>query len=342
MTERTALSALAALERPAATARDLIPRFHMSRQAANLTLSRLARKGWLRRLRRGAYAIVPLSSASAMPVVEDPLAVAMELYAPCYISGWTAAQHWGLTEQIHNSVVVYSVKPQRQSGQQIGGVAYRIRRIPGNTIFGTIKVWSGTVAVQMATVHRTVIDVLDAPEMGGGGRQTLDIMRAYWRRAEADPEALLDRVEAVAGVADPLDGRDRHAVDRDDRPQAGVDRAAHDTRAGAVPLRQHHRAGAATTLAAAELRTGKPARPQVIDEQERRIRVLERDARPVDEEDDLGARRVGRRHGRRAGAFGTDCHRATPLWLLFQRFTMPRLSASSVMPRSRGPHDRSR
>ena len=192
VTERTALSALAALERPAVTARDLIPRFHMSRQAANLTLSRLARKGWLRRLRRGAYAIVPLSSASAMPVVEDPLAVAMELYAPCYISGWTAAQHWGLTEQIHNSVVVYSVKPQRQSGQQIGGVAYRIRRIPGNTIFGTIKVWSGTVAVQMATVHRTVIDVLDAPEMGGGGRQTLDIMRAYWRRAEADPEALLD------------------------------------------------------------------------------------------------------------------------------------------------------
>ena len=39
---------------------------------------------------------------------------------------------------------------------------------------------------------QVVIDVLDAPEVGGGGRQTLDIVRAYWRRADADPQALLD------------------------------------------------------------------------------------------------------------------------------------------------------
>lgn len=191
-TERSVLSALAALERPTVTADDVVQRFGGSRQAVNLTLSRLARKGWLRRLRRGAYAVVPLSSASGQPVVEDPLAVAMALYAPCYISGWTAAQHWELTEQIFNAVVVYSAKPERRSSQEVGGVHYRIRRVPEDAIFGTMKVWSGTVAVQIATMHRTLIDVLDAPEMGGGGRQTLDIVRAYWRRAGADPEALLD------------------------------------------------------------------------------------------------------------------------------------------------------
>lgn len=190
--ERTVLSALAALERPTLTAEDVVHRLGVSRPAANLTLSRLARKGWLRRLRRGAYTVVPLSSVSRQPVVEDPLAVAMALYAPCYISGWTAAQHWELTEQIFNAVVVYSAKPQRRSSQQLGGVSYRIRRVPENAIFGTTKVWSGTVAVQMATAHRTVIDVLDAPEMGGGGRQTVDIVRAYWRRADADREALLE------------------------------------------------------------------------------------------------------------------------------------------------------
>ena len=170
---------------------DVVRRFGVSGQSANLTLSRLARKGWLRRLRRGAYAVVPLSSASGQPVVEDPLAVAMALYAPCYISGWTAAQHWELTEQIFNAVMIYSAKPQRRSSQEVGGVSYRIRRVPKNAIFGITKLWSGTVAVQIATVHRTVIDLLDAPESGGGGRQTLDIVRAYWRRADADPEALL-------------------------------------------------------------------------------------------------------------------------------------------------------
>ena len=190
-TERAVLTALAALERPAVTAADVVRR-GLGRQAANLALSRLAQKGWLRRLRRGSYAVVPLSSASGQPVVEDPLAVAMHLYAPCFISGWTAAQHWELTEQIYNAIAVYSARPQRRSSHQVGGVTYRVRRVPKESIFGTTKVWSGTVAVLMATVHRTVIDVLDAPEMGGGGRQTLDIVRAYWRRKDAAPDVLFD------------------------------------------------------------------------------------------------------------------------------------------------------
>ncbi|MEK6767562.1 MAG: type IV toxin-antitoxin system AbiEi family antitoxin domain-containing protein, partial [Gemmatimonadota bacterium] len=61
-TERGALSALAALEQPTVTADDLIRVRGVERGAANLLLSRLARKGWLHRLRRGVYAIVPLSS----------------------------------------------------------------------------------------------------------------------------------------------------------------------------------------------------------------------------------------------------------------------------------------
>lgn len=190
--ERAILSTLTALERPTLTVGDIENQLGLSRQAINLTLSRLARKGWLRRLRRGTYALVPLSSTSGKAIVEDPLAMAMQLFAPCYISGWSAAQHWELTEQIFNTVVVYSATPQRRSDQDIGGINYVVRRVPEKAIFGTTNVWSGTVAVRMASVHRTVIDVLDAPEMGGGGRQTLDIVRAYWRRPDVDPEALLD------------------------------------------------------------------------------------------------------------------------------------------------------
>ncbi len=190
--ERRVLTVLAAIERPTVTAQDLFDRLGLSRQAANLALSRLAQKGWLRRLRRGVYAVVPLSSSSAQPVVGDPLAVAMELFKPCYISGWTAAQHWDLTEQIFNVVSVYSSKPERRSLINVGGVRYRIRRVPQDAIFGTTKVWSGRVTIQMATVHRTVIDVLDAPEMGGGGRQTVDIVRAYWERPDASPGTLYD------------------------------------------------------------------------------------------------------------------------------------------------------
>lgn len=183
--------ALAALERPALTVDDVISAVPMARGAANLMLSRLARKGWLQRLRRGRYAVVPLSARSSQGTNEDPLAVAMRLFRPCYISGWTAAEHWALTEQVHNAVVVYSARPQRRSIQPIAGVTYRIRRINPDAVFGTTRLWAGPVAIEMANVHRTVLDILDAPEMGGGGRQMVDIVRAYWGQPGADREALL-------------------------------------------------------------------------------------------------------------------------------------------------------
>jgi predicted transcriptional regulator of viral defense system len=195
--ERTVLAGLAALERPIVTADDVLHRFDMSRRHANLTLSRLARKGWLRRLRRGAYTVVPLSSQTASPVVEDPQAAAMTLFSPCYISGWTAAEHWDLTEQISNTVVVYSARPQRRGELDIGGVKYRIRRVPEDMIFGITRVWSGTTPVDMATAHRLIVDILDAPEMGGGGRQTLDIVREYWQGGIAEPDTLLELARRV-------------------------------------------------------------------------------------------------------------------------------------------------
>lgn len=190
--ERKLISALAAMERPTVTADDVPAEAAPSREAANLALSRLAKKGWLQRLRRGVYMVVPLSSATSQPAVDDPLAVAMELFAPCYISGWTAAEHWDLTEQVHNAIVVYSAKPQRRAIQSVGRVSYRVRRIEPETIFGTVRLWSGTVAVEMADLHRTLVDVLDSPEMGGGGRQMIDMVRAYWAKQGSDPSALFE------------------------------------------------------------------------------------------------------------------------------------------------------
>jgi len=189
--ERRVLSTLAALEHPTVSATNVVEHLGLSRQAANLALARLAHKGWLRRVRRGVYTLVPISADTGDASGEDPRALAMRLFAPCYISGWTAAQHWELTEQIFNVVAVYSAKHERRATQQLGGVTYRIRRVPPEAIFGTTNLWAGTVAIAMATVHRTLIDVLDAPEMGGGARQTLDMVKAYWQRSDANPEELL-------------------------------------------------------------------------------------------------------------------------------------------------------
>lgn len=187
--ELEVLTLLVSLGRPAVGVRDVLAARLISRPAANLLMSRLSRKGWLRRLRRGSYRVVPL--ASAPPPPEDPLAVAMHLFAPCFISGWTAARHWGLTDRSFDAVAVYSARPQRRALQTVADVAYHVRRVRPGSAFGTTRVGAGPVAVVMADVHRTLIDVLDAPEMGGGTAGVLDIVRAYWARPDADPERLL-------------------------------------------------------------------------------------------------------------------------------------------------------
>ena len=190
-TEREVLGLLAALGRPSVGVGHVIAAHPMSRPAANLLLSRLTRKGFLKRLRRGAYSVVPISSGATEPPPEDPFAVAMQLFAPCYISGWSAAEYWGLTPHHCDPVTVFSARPQRRGIRKEGGVAYRVRRIPEENVFGTTRVRATPVPIEMADIHRTVIDSLDAPEMGGGGSHVLDIVQAYWERPEADPQVLL-------------------------------------------------------------------------------------------------------------------------------------------------------
>src|ERR1700733_3381938 len=83
--ERHVLSALTQLGKPVLRAEDLEQTLKFSRGIANLTLSRLCKKGWLQRLLPGCYRILPLETESANPVPEDAWAIGANLFAPCYI-----------------------------------------------------------------------------------------------------------------------------------------------------------------------------------------------------------------------------------------------------------------
>ena len=67
--------------------RDLSPQF----------LDRLERKGWIRRIKRGRFAVIPLSSGEAgIPQLHEFL-IAMELVSPAAIAYWSALNHHGMT-----------------------------------------------------------------------------------------------------------------------------------------------------------------------------------------------------------------------------------------------------
>ncbi len=190
--ERRILGAFVANEKVVIRAGDVQEIHPVSRKAANLLLSRLHQKGWLRRLKRGVYGPVPLESETTQPAVENAWLLAMELFAPCYISGWSAAEHWDLTEQVFNSISLVTGHPQRSSSRTIAGVPFRTRTIAPERIFGTSRIWIGSRTVEVADRHRLIVDVLDAPEFGGGCRHTLDVVDEYWKSEHHDAQKLLE------------------------------------------------------------------------------------------------------------------------------------------------------
>lgn len=195
--ERHVLDTISRMGKPAINATDLENELGLSRPASNLILSRLCKKGWIQRLRSGVYRIVPLGSENVNPIPEDAWAIAAALFSSCYISGWTAAEHWELTEQIFNSTVVFTTRKQPTKEVLIAGLKYRTKLIASENIFGTKKIWSSNTQIQIADIHRTIIDILDDPAMGGGGRHTVDILKQYFQHNDASPEILCEYAEKL-------------------------------------------------------------------------------------------------------------------------------------------------
>ncbi len=155
-------------------------------------LGYLARRGWLSRIRRGLYVAVPLDTRRPGEWVEDPWVVAQRVFDPCYIGGWTACEHWELTEQLFRTVLVVTAKRVRDREPVLQGLPYRVTVRAANKLFGTRPVWRDQVRVQVSDPSRTMIDLLDDPTLGGGIRTVADILSEYFRSEHRNDTLLVD------------------------------------------------------------------------------------------------------------------------------------------------------
>ena len=169
----------------------------LPRQAAAKTLSRWVARGWLKRLRRGLYAPIPLSLTGRDNVLEDPWSLVPELFAPAYIGGATAGHHWDLTEQIFRTVFVYTTRPVRRREEKIQSFPFQVRHIGEDRMFGTTTIWRGRTKILLSDVHRTIVDLVDDPSAGGGIRHVESCFRAYLDSKESDLTRLLDYAERI-------------------------------------------------------------------------------------------------------------------------------------------------
>jgi predicted transcriptional regulator of viral defense system len=186
---------------PLISVEDAATALDVDRVVAAKLLARWQTQAWLQRVRRGVYAPVPLTATPADQVIDDPWILVPRLFDPAYVGGATAAHHWGLTEQLFRTIFVYTAQPVRRSQQTIRGISFTIRRMPAAKLFGTRAVWRGRVKIAVSDLHRTLLDLLDDPAMGGGIRQVADCLQAYLVHAETNPTTLLAYAERLGNGA---------------------------------------------------------------------------------------------------------------------------------------------
>lgn len=199
--DRERLSAVLRAAKGALSVADAAKALGLSRAATAKLLARWAKKGWLSRVRQGLYVPVPLESRTAEIALEDPWVIAFQIYSPCYIAGWSAAEYWDLTEQIFRTVVVLTTQRPRERKPNIKGTDFLVRTISEKALFGLKPVWRGKVKVDVSDPSRTVLDMLSDPLLGGGIRSTVDMFTNYLKSEQKDLALLLSYANRLGNGA---------------------------------------------------------------------------------------------------------------------------------------------
>jgi predicted transcriptional regulator of viral defense system len=161
-----------------------------ARRAAK-QLARWHQQGLLRRIRRGVYAVVSPAAALREQVVADPWVIVPTLFSRAYIAGWSAAEHWDLTEQVFKTLLVCTPERIKRTNLRVAGIDIRARHIPESLWLGTVATWHDGTRVLVSDLHKTVLDMCFDPALGGGIQHVAQCLSAYFRHDDADPKRLM-------------------------------------------------------------------------------------------------------------------------------------------------------
>lgn len=155
------------------------------------TLARWTKQGWLTRVYRGLYAVVPIEATDTKQALEDAWIIIPELFSPCYVGGWSAAEHWDLTDQLFRDICVFTEKQVVHKKQEIHNIPFMLTHIPTFMNFGTKTVWKREKKIQVSDPHKTILDMLHTPQLGGGIQHIIDCFGEYVRSSHYNPEQLM-------------------------------------------------------------------------------------------------------------------------------------------------------
>jgi predicted transcriptional regulator of viral defense system len=141
-------------------------------------LSRLEKGGWLHRLERGTYMIIPLEAGPERRWSESALVIAPYLIEPAAVAYWSALHFWQLTEQIPHTVFVQSTARKSQREKEILGMVFRFITVVETKFFGVTQKTLDGQPIYITDREKTLVDVADRPDLSGGSVQLAQALQA--------------------------------------------------------------------------------------------------------------------------------------------------------------------
>lgn len=153
-------------ERKVVTVAELRSMLGTSDGYARFLAHRLVEKGWLERIKRGVFQLVPADRGLEGISDTNALAAGALLVSPYFYSFGTACTHHGFTEQVFSEAYVACRVAKRPA--TVRGTRFVFVRMSEKRFFGFVDVDVLGEKVKMATRERTLLDAIDRPQLAGG------------------------------------------------------------------------------------------------------------------------------------------------------------------------------
>jgi predicted transcriptional regulator of viral defense system len=162
-------------------------------------VDRLERKGWIRRIKRGRFAVIPLSSGESRATQLHEFLIAMELVSPAAIAYWSALNHHGMTEQIPRTVFVATNHHVQKSTRETLGITFQVICVQPKKFFGIETDWINEQPFSITDKEKTIIDGLDLPKYVGGVGEIAKALAQSWN--ELNEEKLREYAAKIGNTA---------------------------------------------------------------------------------------------------------------------------------------------
>jgi len=160
----------------------------------------LKKKGILKPIIKGIYYYSPLEAGPAGRRVNEFLIPPVLFPKNNYYVGYsTMYSYYGFTEQIFQTFYILNTSLQRE--RQIGGISFKLLKIPNERLYGLEKVNVRGAQIVVSDRERTLIDLVYFPDPVGGLKPALEIFREASLSDKTDLKKLIKYASIFPSVS---------------------------------------------------------------------------------------------------------------------------------------------